>query len=250
MQGIIVGCDKNQEWLLPWWWEHYSACNTYPVIFIDFGMSEKGRAWCMSKGETHFLEAFDPSLFTTDHIPLKTKKEWEMLYGEKFWLARTSWFKKPFALLQSPFQRSLWLDLDCQVKGSLEPLFNTLVLGADIALAKGRQYAFLEQGELFYNTGVIAFKQNAPILQSWVKNTLQENAKFPSDEAILSHLIHREKPPFIAFPQHYNWHITDGTNPDAIITHFCGAPGKVAILKQLTENTPTESPSTHTNINQ
>jgi hypothetical protein len=49
--GIIVGCDANQEWLLPWWWDHYCKHNSYPVAFVDFGMSEAALAWCQEKGQ-------------------------------------------------------------------------------------------------------------------------------------------------------------------------------------------------------
>ncbi len=50
-EGILIGCDRNQEWLLPWWWDHYSAHNAYPVAFADFGMSKKALAWCREKGK-------------------------------------------------------------------------------------------------------------------------------------------------------------------------------------------------------
>jgi len=47
-------CDKGQQWLLPWWWEQYSAHNSYPVVFVDFGLSEKGIA-CAKRGGSAYL---------------------------------------------------------------------------------------------------------------------------------------------------------------------------------------------------
>lgn len=50
MKGVLVGCDQTQEKLLHWWWKHYVQHNTYPVMFIDFGMSDAMRAWCEERG--------------------------------------------------------------------------------------------------------------------------------------------------------------------------------------------------------
>src|SRR5689334_9119639 len=49
--GVIVGCDLYQEWLLLWWWSHYSSHNAIPVAFVDMGMSEEGALWCKERGE-------------------------------------------------------------------------------------------------------------------------------------------------------------------------------------------------------
>ena len=51
MDGIVVGADLTQEWLLPWWWSHYSRFNSLPVAFIDFGMSDEMKKWCQERGE-------------------------------------------------------------------------------------------------------------------------------------------------------------------------------------------------------
>ncbi len=48
--GILTGCDQNQEWMLKWWWENYTACNQFPVTFVDFGMTASAKKWCEKHG--------------------------------------------------------------------------------------------------------------------------------------------------------------------------------------------------------
>ena len=49
-QCILLGCDSNHEWMLPWWYKHYKAHNEYPVVFADFGMTKQSRRWCKVRG--------------------------------------------------------------------------------------------------------------------------------------------------------------------------------------------------------
>ena len=46
-EGILVGSDLNQEWLLSDWYSHLRKFNPdIPIAFGDLGMSEEGRGWC------------------------------------------------------------------------------------------------------------------------------------------------------------------------------------------------------------
>ena len=38
-KAFLIGCDKNVEWLLPWFIENYKKHNSTPLIFADFGIS-------------------------------------------------------------------------------------------------------------------------------------------------------------------------------------------------------------------
>ncbi|MBA3604167.1 MAG: hypothetical protein H0W50_11150 [Parachlamydiaceae bacterium] len=38
-------------------------------------------------------------------------------------------------MLKSPYQRTIWLDVDCQVRGSIDDLFTKCVNEAGIAIA-------------------------------------------------------------------------------------------------------------------
>jgi hypothetical protein len=236
-QGIIVGCDQNQEWLLPWWWEHYSLHNNYPVAFADFGMSPKALAWCQTKGESLMI----PEPKVSRKIPPAEKKRWESRYGKGIWFCRSAWFKKPLALLHSLFSVGLWLDLDCQVNGSLDPFFNALALGADIGLVREpdfiqdyeEQKGFLLPGEINYNSGVIAFRQSADILQQWAEEALKNSTQYAGDQQALCRAIFNHRPPLIELPSCYNWFRILGPNPEALVYHHTGGQGKIEILKNV-----------------
>src|SRR5579862_7309437 len=122
--GIIVGTDLTQEWLLPWWWKHYSAFNAYPVAFVDFGMSDPVKDWCRERGELISLFVADVFVAEREEIDPALVKQMEEACGKEFWPSRHAWFKKPLACLQSPFVKSLWIDLDCEIRGQLDPLFD------------------------------------------------------------------------------------------------------------------------------
>ena len=232
-EGILVGCDRNQEWLLPWWWKHYSTHNDYPVAFADFGMSGEGIAWCMERGE--YFQPSTPLITPKQGIRPKVRAFWEERFGKNVWSVRASWLKKPFAVLEAPFTSGIWLDLDCQVKGVLDPLFHTLNLGVDLALVKDREQKlnFLLPGEINYSSGVVAFRQGTPILQQWVEITCSMQNELPSDQELLTRAIFIHKPALFELPAIYNWYHPWGKNEEAIIHHYCGGLGKIEILKSL-----------------
>jgi len=236
MEGIIVGCDCNQEWLLPWWWEHYTRFNSYPVAFIDFGMSKTAAAWCREKGQYLIL----PSSSPLKEVAPQIKEQWENRLGSGIWHFRPALFKKPLAFLQSPFPLSCWIDLDCEIRGNLEPLFSSLALGTEIALVREPEYVQEKDrsqnlnfpDEISYNSGVVAFRQRAEILEAWAKTALNDNQAYISDQNALSRAIYLHSPRLVELPNIYNWQICQGANPEAIIIHYI-ASWKLEILKQL-----------------
>jgi len=233
--GIIVGCDSNQQWLLPWWWKHYSAHNSYPVAFVDFGMTQNGRSWCKEKGEYILLPPLDPLFSSMKPIPPSIKESWELRYGKKYWSSRCAWLKKPFALFQSPFDCGIWIDLDCQVKGTLEPIFHCLGFGTEFALSRDAEQhrPLLLPGEVHYNSGVIAFRKRTKILQQWREAIVAFKDLLPGDQEILSRAIFLHKPAVLELPFIYNWPKTFGANEHSIIDHFFGGQGKLDILHSI-----------------
>ncbi|MBS3903171.1 MAG: hypothetical protein KGZ30_02210 [Anaplasmataceae bacterium] len=238
-KGIIVGCDSQQEWLLSWWWEHYHIHNEYPIVFIDFGMTEQALAWCRTKGECMDLPALHPDPASKTDVLPQVKELWETRYGEEIWSRRNIWFKKPSALLRSPFRYTIWLDLDCQVNASLEPLFHCLYFGIDIALVKEPDYIqaldqyqqLLLPGEIHYNSGVLAYQQHAAILHQWAELALRSSEQFSGDQQALSRAIHLYHPQLFELPSIYNWSCTFGPNTNAKIHHFHSDYGKKEIKK-------------------
>lgn len=227
-KGIIVGCDQTQEVLLPWWWAHYSRHNSYPVIFANFGMSDSAVKWCQERGK-----CLMPSCnIALQEVTSSNKQWWELRYGKEFWPLRPIWFKKPSALLLSPFSLSLWIDLDCKINGKLERLFRNLA-GAEIALARELESKFTPPGEVSYNAGVIVFRKNASILHEWVRLVSEENALFAGDQNALCHAIAKHKPKLKELSPIYNWGRLRGPNDHALIYHHTGSAGKLAIVEEM-----------------
>jgi hypothetical protein len=235
LKGIVVGCDQNQEWLLSWWWNHYCKHNSYPVVFVDFGLTEKARLWCRERGQVLSLKE-DCHL---KKVPTTHQKAWETRAGP-IWPFRSAWFKKPLAALSAPFEYSCWIDLDCEIKGPLEPLFTVIAKGVDIALVpepENVQRNDLAQnlifpGEITYNSGVFAFRKNSPILNHWAKLSLEQNHRFMGDQNALSRAIFLHSPPLAELPAIYNWKKSEPPNPDAVIIHYI-ASSKVEIVQSL-----------------
>jgi hypothetical protein len=221
MQGILVGSDQAQEYLLPWWWQHYSLHNTYPVIFIDFGMSSSMRKWCEERGECRTVSKEIP----LQAIPQESLELWKLMYGEGFSAYRKVWFQKPSALLQSPFALNLWIDLDCKIGGSLEPLFASLSPSTEIGL--------VEDIDGSYNAGVILFKQNSTIVNTWAHLILHHNATFAGDQEALYHALSIHPHLFTKLPFTYNWVRKRGPHPSALIYHYTGSIGKQMIMEEL-----------------
>jgi len=54
--GILVASDKDQEWILPWWYHFYKQNNTLPIAFMDLGLSKRALSWCEKKGQVISLK--------------------------------------------------------------------------------------------------------------------------------------------------------------------------------------------------
>lgn len=233
-RGVIVGCDQQLEWMLPWWWMHFHMHNQLPVTFFDFGnLSSQAKNWCLKRGEVKALpsvashiEEIAPGIVTSPTV------EWDKLLAEQ----RNAWFQKPFACLNSPYESSIWIDLDCQVRNSLEPLFPFCENPVKISMVQETQLKAL-------NTGVIVFKKGCPLIRSWAEICLASNRFLRGDQDAMSELLKKQAVP--AFPQKYHLlirlHEESGTislegetsASDATILHWVGYRGKHFIQKEM-----------------
>lgn len=224
-RGILCGADERQAWLLPWWWSRYTAAqNTYPVTFCDFGLSRASRAWCAERGEVVNVEA--PRSVNSERVPATVRKEWEKLYGPTIWEARGVWFRKPAALLKTPYLKTLWIDLDCEILGALEPLFQ-FCEGAMFSIAREWDTLHLpaDHPQAKYNSGVIVYDKRAPLLHLWQKRAADSRDRFWGDDPLLSSLI-QEGHPVHEFSPLWNWRMKDGLRWEAQIYHWVGEWGK------------------------
>ncbi len=228
--GIVVGSDLTQEWLLPWWWKHYNACNSYPVVFVDFGMSEKMKAWCREYGELIPLLVADIFVADKQEIDPVLVEEMENACGKNFWPCRHAWFKKPLACLQSPFRKSIWVDSDCQIRGSVSRLFD--LCEESLAIAVDPCHS-LSCNSGAYNSGVMVFKHGLDIIETWADQAFERNHEFPGDQDVLSAIIHEQNVKITVIPAIYNWSRRSQPNPDAVILHWHGPQGKSEIIHQI-----------------
>lgn len=229
MKGVLVGADARQEWLLPWWWENFRRHNHCPIAFVDFGLSREKKIWCKEKGELIELRA--PPLFVKDRdeVGELLAKQWESRYPEGFWASREAWFKKPLACLASPFEWTLWIDVDCEIVGPLEKIWEFHLSG--VALAKE---AILSDGAFpIYNSGVILFQKGHPLLLEWAQEAFEKNGLFRGDQDLLSQIIREKSYPVSELPARYNWCVGQGKRDDVVIYHWSGDAAKSLLRKKL-----------------
>lgn len=243
-RGILLAADRNQEWLLPWWWNHYIRHNSHPVAIVDLGMTPQARSWCDQRMLSLSFPPLKLPLFTKETIPLKRRNQWERLFGAYIWGIRPIWFQKPFILQLTPFDTTLWLDLDCMVRVSLETVFQVLQFGVQVALAReadsiqirdGKEKLRIE-GEISYNTGVIGYQKDGEFLPLAIERILEAQEQFVSDQNVISRVLFEHKIPCFELSRLYNWSLCTGINEEAIIHHYCSAFWKMAILKSIKPN--------------
>lgn len=228
-EGIIVAASKEQEDLLPWWWLNYFAYNKYPVSFVDFGMSLKAKKWCKEKGELISLKEIKAFVF-------KSK-----LLASKSFPKSKHWFKKPLAMISSCYQKTLWLDVDCEVRGPLSSLFAIELKDHEIGMVAEPEVVqrarvlkkMQSKKEVLYNSGVVLFAHGSMPIERWVLKSLDRRCFFKGDQDLFSHLIFKYRLQVLRLPEIYNWLFVLGKNPNAQIFHFIGDLGKKLIRGQI-----------------
>jgi hypothetical protein len=167
------------------------------------------RQWCGKRGEVVDIE-WDPMW-----VPEGFGAEWNE--------GRRHWFKKPLACLHSPYKAGLWLDIDCEIRGSLSPLFTEFAESVDVALTCcGATSMRLVQnsGGTGYNGGVILFRHGCSLIEEWAKRGIEANRLFLGDDHLLSYLIYLHTVPLQEWPHLYNWVDVDLAPADAVIVHW------------------------------
>ena len=228
--GVLVGADAAQEWLLPWWWKHYTLHNSHPVSWVDLGLSPSMRDWCKDRGELLVLRIADIFVASREEIAPQYASQWEEQFGITFWQCRNAWFKKPAALLQTPYERTLWIDVDCEIRGSLTPLFALCDPPISISMRIDRYST--SAGDPIYNSGVISNRRGLPLMENWAELAFDCNAQFMGDQDILSHIIAKEKVSVRPLPSIYH-RFRSEEEEGAIIIHWTGPHGKQAIQHKL-----------------
>lgn len=157
------------------------------------------------------------------------REKWEELHGFGTWKARHFWFSKPFVLLQSPFEQTIWFDLDCEVIASIAHLFYKLHSSSLVLTKDKREFS----EEMRYNSGVVIYDVKATLLTLWASACVQKNDQFLGDGQVLTELIQELGFAAAELPAKYNWIIKRGVNPEAAVLHWSGTWGKQTIQQAI-----------------
>lgn len=239
-KGILIIADKNQEWILPWWWFNYSKLNTLEVSFVDLGMSKKARSWCKTKGRVLSFQK-PPINLSKETVSKDLQQKWE-LRAKSVWEKRKIWFLKPFALLQTPYDETIYMDLDCEVKTNLKALFSycehpsefSAAYEMDIFQKYYQQEKEILPEEKVINSGLIIYKKTCSFIKLFAEKAQTHHPKFWGDQNLFQRLIFENQIPFNPLPSQYNFlphPKLDHTN--ASIVHWGGESGKARIQEQI-----------------
>jgi len=234
--GVIVGCNWGMEIMLPFWWENYIKENNFPVTFFDFGMSKKASDWCSTRGSIIQLNL--PFSLYSKRIKSPAKWERKLRHLGKYNTAlfrRLSWFKKSFVYLNTPYQNTIWLDLDCQVNCDLKELFLYTENPSGLALAEENKKKWNRKAAEgwcvsmthTYNSGVLTYKFGCKILEDWTHAVINSDQLYLGDQDVLDAVIAKStiKPQIL--PNTFNWRVNDmGNNAHAQIIHYSGTARK------------------------
>ena len=199
-RAFLTGCDHTQEWLLPWFLENLRKHNNVPVVFADFGVTNKN--------------------IPVDYIiDLTVTKE-------------KGWFKKPKAVLKCPAKQTVWLDTDCEVLDNIEDLFGMLVpnkmcMVDDVPWTKRKR-------KKWYNSGVVGVIDKPKVLHDWANAVSKKPSR--GDQETL-HNMNRNAD-IHELPQEYNWLRVTLENdkqdsPNKKIMHWTGRKGKERIKAKM-----------------
>jgi hypothetical protein len=206
-KAFVTGCDSNNEWQLPWFFENYKKHNDTPLVFADFGVSD--------------IEAVKPHVHAV--IDLTRIEE-------------RGWFKKPKAIAHCPAQQKVWLDTDCEIRGNIGGIFgllkpNMLNMVEDKPWAKRR-------GGVQYNSGVVGVIGNPVILNMWAQ-WIKEGDAVGDQETLTANLNPITSIKYInPLPNEYNWlrlQIENDNEPatDARVVHWTGQKGNDRIRSMM-----------------
>ena len=219
-QGVLIGSDHSYERLLPWWHKHYQRHNDLPVAILDFGLSPWGKAQAQKIGEVIDATAFSGIELITEKCPI---------YGHIWEQIKEPCFKRLVNFQKSPFETTLWIDLDCQVNCSIKPLFAYANTNAKFAACRASQtnrawqemQNIIPQSVISYNGGVLVFKKDSPAIDLWIQALKNYLKPFYFDDVVFSIALAESSLQINEIPTIYN-----DDQESAKIIHRMGKGGK------------------------
>ncbi|MBN2164497.1 MAG: tetratricopeptide repeat protein [Pontiellaceae bacterium] len=209
---FITGTDASQEWMLKWWYRNITTHNPdIHITICDFGdMSPEVRAWARAHAD-HFIQ-----------YPKRDK---------------CAWFYKTQAMIDSPYEYTCWMDIDCQVLKPISEMFN-YAQADKIGLTSDTMHSRRTPDEHWWATGVNLIKGTSKLLLDWHK--LAENEDVRGDQEAL-HLMLQRAPDraeeIMELPIEYQWlRLQLARNQDSKekkVVHWTGPRGKEHIRNHL-----------------
>ena len=144
-------------------------------------------------------------------------------------------------MLLSPSNKTVWIDVDCQVIDNIDGIFdllepNKLNMVEDKPWTKRRG----ENGA-WYNSGVVGFIGKPKILNLWAQWVMENTTQVGDQEVLYSRLDQLQKLMHInPLPNEYNWlrlqleHDNQNSWKKKII-HWTGHKGKLRIKEMMNE---------------
>lgn len=219
-RAFMTGCDSQNEWLLPWFFENYKRHNSDTLYVADFGLSERGKEFVMERSSGLVkLRQYQP-------------------YGQ-------NWFKKPEAIYNADAHMVVWLDTDCEVLGDLTGIFKLLTKN-QLSMVEDRPWT-ARSGQKWHNSGVVGVVGRPEILAQWSMECIRQAGPFPTeglrgDQEVLHYMLQNPKMREIyinELPNEYNWlrlQLIDGQDsPKKLVMHWTGAKGKEEIRRKIRE---------------
>lgn len=204
--SFITGVDQNHEWMLQWWVNNVRKHNKSHITLCDFGMSPAISEWARNNSD-HFIK-YEPH-------------------------HKCAWFYKTQCLLDSPYEKTCWLDSDCQVVANIEDIFDYVEEGQigitkDVPRSNGEWWA----------TGVVVVKGQPDILKGW--HMVAEKAHLRGDQEAFRSML-EQVPEFqkdiVEVPNEYQWLRLQLArridSPNKKVIHWTGPTGKQHIRSML-----------------
>jgi hypothetical protein len=208
--GVVTIVAREQSNLLPWWWNNYCKHNTKPVTFI-------------------LLEPI-PEVITLAETLGSVKvmnKVTEKING---------WFRKPFALVRTPYRKTLYIELDIEVRGCIDTMFpqdERIYIKEDTFAPKcwlPKEIREIPQ----MNAGLIGYNYSEPLIEEWCHGIVASKKRYRGDQEYLNMAIHYTN----AYdrvdrylPVHCRLRL-EGEG-ECIMKHHTGPEGKEDICRQM-----------------
>ena len=208
-KAFVTGCDENHEWMLEWFFKNYKKhMKDVPLVFANFGLTPDGLK--KVRENVHAVMNLKP-------------------FDEE------GWFKKPMSMIKCPSKKTIWIDLDCEIRDDISNLFNMLKPNM-LNMVEDKPWTMRGQ-ELWHNSGVVGFIDKPTILYDWAK-AIRDNP-VQGDQEVLHLLLNPiTKIKYINdIPNEYNvlrlQVETDGYAGAIKVMHWTGQKGKNKIRSML-----------------